>query len=413
MLDFSKHVFVGVDPHKAQHTIVVLNGFRQELLSFQEPATPAGFQQALDRILEATPMGLTPIFGIEDTGGLGRAFAQWLVSREYVVKGVNPVMSNAARRRRPHPDKSDPLDAKAVAKVLMDEFDALPKVRNDANAQALREATRRREELVRAQTRCKNQLHNLLHQNYPEYKQFFGDPFCKTGLAFWHAYPHPSGLDHIGVSRLGAFLNKQARGMSKSRAQHILSLVDKRTPLTVDARMRMSVIRQLVEELRQLETHIAEMERLLEDELTRSDTQLLTIPGVGTVTAATILGRLGARDIRSGDALAKHSGIAPRESGSGDYSRKRRAKSGDRQLNAAFHRIALSQIGVSRDGLPNCPVAYEYYQRKIREGKTKLSAITCLKRRLCDIVFAILRDGTAYRIPEPKIPPVDPAHRAA
>lgn len=78
-------------------------------------------------------------------------------------------------------------------------------------------------------------------------------------------------------------------------------------------------------------------------------------------------------------------------------SKKRRSNRRNRQGNAALYRIALYQIGLRRDGKPKNPVARAYYLKKIAEGKSNSSALTCLMRRLCDILFAMMRDRSRYR----------------
>lgn len=401
MLDFKKLVFVGLDPHKSQHTGVMIDHWNHVLWSAQIPNLPSEFPAFLDQVDAATPKGFIAVFGIEDTGGLGRSLAQWLVAQDRLVKGVNPILSDERRNKRPHSDKNDTQDARSVARVLTEDFDTLPTVQEDAHFQALREGTRRRDQLVKDRTRCKNQLHGLLHTHYPDYKAFFSDPFGKTALAFWHAYPHPSELRHIGTTRLIRFLRKQARNMSTGRAELILQHVDKEKPVAADDAIRITVVRQLVEHLQQLGEHIATIEALLAKEVATVEAHLTTLHGVSNVTAAKIGGRIGPPDrFRSGDQIARHAGIAPQERTSDRRGRVRRSKSGDRQLNAAFHQIALNQICVTRDGQPRCPIAYHYYHRKIAEGKSKLSALTCLKRRLCDIVFAMLRDRSVYQPPD-------------
>ncbi|MDI9412138.1 MAG: transposase [Bacillota bacterium] len=193
--------------------------------------------------------------------------------------------------------------------------------------------------------------------------------------------------------------------MSTAKAEEILSAVDKHQPLTIDDKMTIVVVKQIIEQLQQLQNHIVEMEQMIDEALLQSNSKLQTMPGVGPVVEITILSRVGPIEkFSSADKLARHAGIAPVDNSSGGTKRQRRSKSGDRRLNAAIHRIALNQISVDRNGVPKCPVALEYYERKISEGKTKLSALTCLKRRLCDIIYAMLRDKTAYREPDCRFP---------
>lgn len=401
MLEFKNLVFVGIDPHKEEHVAVMIDHWGEVFFELVFPNQPSGFETLLEHVDAHTPDGKTAVFGIEDTGGLGRSCAQWLTLQDQLVKGVNPIMSSDRRRKHPHRSKNDMIDAVAVARVLITDFDQLPEVTVDDYYHALRQITNRRSHLVRTRTRCKNQLHKLLHDNYPEYKKFFSDPFGATALAFWSKNPHPNLLRGVGPKRLASFLSKTAKNMSGSKAELILSMVDKQQVLTIDAKMNIIVIRQIIEQLRQIDGHIAEMEQLMTEALEQSDTQLETMPGVGTVTAISILARVGpSKRFSSADKLARHAGIAPVDNSSGRTRRHQRSKSGDRQLNAAIHRIALSQISVSNNGTPKCPVAYNYYQQKISEGKSKLSALTCLKRRLCDIIYAMLRDKTCY-VPRP------------
>lgn len=400
MLDFKKLLFVGIDPHKDQHVAVMIDHWGEVFFELEFPNQPKGFEQLLELVDLHTPPNRIAVFGIEDTGGLGRPCAQWLISRNRMVKGVNPILSSNQRSRQPHRAKNDMIDATAVARVLIDEFNNLPEVRVDEYYYALRQVVNRRDQLVRTSTQCKNRLHKLLHDNYPNYKEFFSDTFGITALAFWRKYPHPALLANIGPKRLASFLIKHARNQSDSKAKFILSSVDKKQPLSLDAKITISVIRQLVEQLQQIQLHIDEMEELISEMLEQSDTQLDTLPGVGDVTAASILARVGPIEyFGSASKLARHAGIAPEDSSSGTTTRQRRSQSGDRQLNAAIHRVALNQVNV-RNGVPRCPIAYDYYQRKISEGKTKLSALTCLKRRLCDIIYAMLRDKSHYIEPE-------------
>lgn len=405
MLEFRNLVFVGIDPHKEKHVAIMIDHWGEVFFELTFLNQSCGFGELLDKVNAHTPEGKTAIFGIEDTGGLGRSCAQWLTLRDKLVKGVNPTMSSDKRKRHPHRSKSDKIDALAVAKVLITDYNQLPTVTNDEYYHALRQLANRREQLVKTSTRCKNQLHKLLHDIYPNYKEFFSDPFGVTALAFWTTYPHPSMLHGVGIKRLASFLNKHARNLSTAKAEEILSLIDKHQSLTIDEKMTIAVIKQIVAQLRQLQDHINEMERMIDETLLQSDSKLQTMPGIGPVIEITILSRVGSIEkFSSASKLARHAGIAPVDNSSGGKTRQRRSKSGDRKLNSAIHHIALSQISVDRNGVPKCPVALEYYHRKISEGKSKLSALTCLKRRLCDIIYAMLRDKTAYHEPKHHIP---------
>ena len=112
---------------------------------------------------------------------------------------------------------------------------------------------------------------------------------------------------------------------------------------------------------------------------------LLAMPGVGVLTAAKLVGEsAGISRFKSEAAFARHAGIAPIPVWSGNTAgRVRLTRSGNRQLNAAVHRIAVTQIRI--DGLGKT-----YYEKKKSEGMSTPEALRCLKRRLARIVFNTL-----------------------
>jgi transposase len=119
--------------------------------------------------------------------------------------------------------------------------------------------------------------------------------------------------------------------------------------------------------------------------------QLLALPGCGVLTAAKLVGETAnptrfAREAR----FAMHAGVAPIPASSGKTSRHRLARGGNRQLNAALHRIAVTQIRLDGPGRA-------YYQRRRAHGDTTMEALRALKRRLARVVFTLLRPTTPAR----------------
>jgi transposase len=113
---------------------------------------------------------------------------------------------------------------------------------------------------------------------------------------------------------------------------------------------------------------------------------LLALPGVGALTAAKIVGETAnVTRFRSEACFAMHAGAAPIPASSGRTNLHRLARGGNRQLNAALHRIAVTQIRL--DGLGRA-----YYQRRRAGGDTKMEALRAFKRRLARIVFNLLKD---------------------
>jgi transposase len=134
---------------------------------------------------------------------------------------------------------------------------------------------------------------------------------------------------------------------------------------------------------------ITELDRELEQRAQELAPALLEVPGCGALTAAKLLAEIGPVDRFKSDAqLARHSGVAPLQASSGKVQRHRLDRGGNRQLNAALYRIAITQSRYH-------PGAKAYLERKQAEGKSRREAIRCLKRTLARVVFNTLKASPA------------------
>lgn len=151
----------------------------------------------------------------------------------------------------------------------------------------------------------------------------------------------------------------------------------------------MRLARELVTRCRSLTRAIVELDQELEQRTQATAPALLELPGCGAVTAAKLLAEIGPIARFKTDAqLARHGGVAPLEASSGRIQRHRLDRGGNRQLNSALYRIAITQARYH-------PGARAYLERKQAEGKSKREAIRCLKRLLVRVVFNTLKASPA------------------
>jgi len=405
----AEYAFVGVDTHKDDHTACMTDCFSQILNTCTVPNRPDRFEQFIEHIEQiATAHQLTPVFGLEDVRGLGQHLARSLIDHGYLLKEVNPVQTDRKRRHRAHPDKSDPEDALAIAKVLIDEFDKLPTIKSfDELYLSIQQLSGRRDSLVKEQTRIRNQLHMLLHHQYPYYQEMFKDICSKAALAFWDRFPSPSLLTGTGVNRLAQYLRANSHNtVSTQKAQQILKLVDKKRPPGPQHAVGAMLIRGLVKHWRFVSEQMEAIEDYLKPLVQQTGQKLSTLTGVNTVTEAKLIAQIGdVKRFASSDKLAKCAGIAPKQKSSGKKRRFNKSNKGRRQLNTAIYQIALCQIGCDKSGNPKNPKARAYFLRKIAEGKTKKEALTCLQRRLCDIIYSMMKNKSEYRMDNHIQPP--------
>src|SRR5207245_6788864 len=149
------------------------------------------------------------------------------------------------------------------------------------------------------------------------------------------------------------------------------------------------IARDLVERIRELTVHANALEREILTRVRLLAPNLLRLPGAGGLTAAKIVAEVAdARRFRSKDAFARHNGTAPLPVWSSNRVRHRLSRTGNRQLNAALHRIAVTQMRIHQD-------AKAYLERRTTLGNTKTEALRALKRKLSDVVYRTLRVDAA------------------
>jgi transposase len=349
-------IVIGTDTHKRTHTCgAVFAGTGQLAGELTTPARKAGFAQLLDwgRRLDAER-----VWALEDCRHVSGSFERFLVASGERVVRVPPKLMGESRRGERTAGKSDPIDALAIARAALREGpETLPAAHLDEDALELKLLLDHREDLVRARAEDQQRLRWHLHDLWPDFEL-------------------PAGcLDRfLWLDRVGRRLARAEQG----------------------ARVRVS--RELVRAIRDRTRRAAELEREIGEMVRAQAPQLLGFPGCGTLTAAKLLAEAaGAKRFATDAKLARLAGVAPIPASSGARVRHRLDRGGNRQLNCALHRIAVTQGRVH-------PPARDYLARKQAEGKSRIEAIRCLKRHLARRVWRLLIDSEIDR----SVKPVDP-----
>jgi transposase len=332
-------VTLGIDAHKRTHTVVAVDDAGRELGARTTTATTTA--DHLDLLRWAQRFGGERRWAVEDCRHLSRRLeADLLAAGEQIARVPPKLMAHARDAARTY-GKSDPIDALAVARAAL-RYPDLPIAQLDGPARELRLLVDHREDLVSERTRCINRLRWHLHELDPAW-----DPTARSLTSY-------KNIDAVAGRLVGI------EGMVARIASEII------------AQVRDLTIRE-----RALEREITERVQTLAP-------RLLTVVGVGALTAAKIVAEVAdVRRFKSKDAFARHNGTAPLPVWSGNRERHRLSRTGNRQLNAAIHRIAITQARC-HDG------AKAYLQRRHEHGNTKTEALRALKRRLSDVVFRAL-----------------------
>jgi transposase len=392
-----RYTYVGVDSHKDTHTAVLLDCFFEKLGEVTFNNLPSEFGAFLSDADKLKMEGTDLLFGLEDVSTYGRLLTVFLKDNNQAVKHVNALLVARERRNQNITQKTDSGDAECAARVLLSKFSELPDVEPQGNYWILRTLVVRRSFIIRNNTALKNHLHDLLTQHYPNYRNFFDNIDCKTSLLFFTRYPSPSTLKGTTLEELTKFLHKPSNGrIGAAIAQEILdTLQDTGVELQEfrDATVQ-ATIRQLQFNMKELEQLEKDLERLL----LRFNCTLTSMTGIDVVTASQLLSCIG--DIKKFSTpakLARYSGVAPVTYASGKKDLKFANQRGNRELNSLLFNLAVrvSMTVGSTNKVIN-PFFYDYYHRKISEGKTKRQALKCIQRRLVNIIWGMLTNVEEY-----------------
>lgn len=397
------YVYVGMDIHKETHTAVLMTYMEERIGEIQIENNLNGFKR-LNAYVEKCRKGFTPMYGLEDVTHYGRNLAIFLLEKEHIVKEVNSALSFMERKSFPTTKKSDTWDAQCISAVLMRRFELLP----DANPQdyywTLKQLVNRRNALAKTKSMLMRQFHDQIQYSYPSYKKFFHEMECNTALTFYEAYPSAGELDNITVEELAEFLRKPSHNCcSTKKATEILDRIEEDAVKECDYQFgRDFIVRSIVRHLRYHCEELEKIETVLEKMLKERDYQLQTLTGVHTVTACALIAHIG--DIgrfRNRNKLASYAGVAPIcFSSAGKGKDVQNKNQGNRELYAVLYMLAMQQIQINTKGQARNPIMRAYFESKISEGKTKIQALLCIMRRLINIIYSMMKNKTAYELPE-------------
>ena len=390
---------LGVDPHRESLDAIAIR-FPEEIMLDKAFDNCRAGHEALWSQADALAAKHNPalVVGLEDGSNYGYTLGRYLTNQGCPVKEVNPRMTNRQRDFYGQ-DKTNRLDALATSAIVLRAYDQLPDITPVQEAlEATRELSRYREQLVKDQTASINRLHTHLANQYPAYKRFFSEVNGVTALHFWATYPTPAHLQGITSQELANFCYEKSNHRlgqvaAQEKADLILQLLDDAPHhnLALLTEAQGMIIADLARRLLQLKRSIEALEALVEEALHATGQKLESFHGISTVLAGVLVGetRDTARFNHDKDRFASYNGTAPATQGTGRHVRHVENRWCNRRLKSAFDQVALSARRCE-------PLSTKYFQACLDRGLTPGQAHKCLMRRLSDVVFAMMRDKTAY-----------------
>ena len=385
---------IGIDIAKRSHEAVIITEDGQivrKAFNFRNNCT--GYNLLLEQVRKLTNVKSQIVFAMESTAHYWLALYARLLKDGYTVIVLNPIQSHSLRELYIRKTKTDAKDSLIIADLVRFGRCQASNVPQD-KVLALRELCRSRAYLIDTAADLKRKLIALLDRIFPEYESLFDSIFGKASVAVLRKYPTPQKLKNAHLEKLteilwessgGRFGEWKARQL-KEAAYSSFGIEDSRGVYSALLGMFLEQILSLTEQADLIEKQIASL-------LKEFNSQLTSIPGVGTVLAATILSEIG--DISrfsSADKLLAFAGLDPSVKQSGEFTsnQNRMSKRGSPYLRRAIW--LASTVAAQCD-----PMFRAYYEKKMSEGLHYMNVIGHVSRKMTAVIFAVLRDGQPYQ----------------
>lgn len=404
--------FVGIDVAKTFHMVSIVDENETRVINkaFRIENTMDGFEKLL-KVLDSISLNKEDfILGLEATGIYGENLLEFLKSKGYNIKLLNPFQTSRYREQRTMKKvKNDSIDSLIIAYLLNDGKYSSGYVTDD-EYQSLRTLYRNRASIQSDMKEVKKRILTQITVTFPEFEGFI-KPFSVSGLALLDKYPTAHHYKHSSVDRiLKLFRHIQGNNFNQDKALRLLVLSKDSiySGKAKDARAIAirSSIRLLKMYLGELDIIEAEIVSLLDDkattntvdelgqEIIKSDTlieNLKTIPGVADKTIAAVLSECG--DLTRFPTIPKfigYLGLFPTENSSGKS--KNVGHLSKRGSSLVKHALYMSATSC----LIHNPQMKQLYDTKRSQGKSKKESIIAVSRKLATIIYSIFKYNTPY-----------------
>jgi transposase len=327
-INLNSATYIGIDSHTEEHTAVAINRFEEEKASIRFDNTQRGIGKFVNWVKRTSPNSSQTIVGIEGAGNGGKLLVSTLLDSHENVYEINPLFTKQRREFGTRSDKSDSIDAKLIAEVLTRKLERLPKLKKSG---------------ITSEFAC-----------------------LKKTVWLYEDLSHERARikNHLYV------LKRDWRLSTSGKEEETLNfIIDKKK-----------------DDLKRIVSLQTNLKKRLTSCLPVSGVSLMRIKGISTVLAARLVTHT--KDIerfKNINKFIQYAGIAPVERSSGKSKSHRQNSCGNRLLNSTVYLVAINQLRWNEQ-------ARTYFQKKIKEGKTKRHAIKCLMKRVACIVYGVMKE---------------------
>ena len=379
--------FVGIDISKFKHDCAIIDEIGDVVTpSWSFTNDCEGFS-SLKKVLQN--LGDEIKIGLEATGHYGHNLKLFLENNSFSFMEFNPLLINRfVRSKSLRKTKTDSIDALMIAQYLMTvEYKPYPP--SFYTLEKLKSLTRFRDGLIRQRSKQLVELTNILDKVFPEFKTFFKGRFSATALYILSHYASPEKISNMN-SKSYEPLRRLSRGkFSMVDFVELKTLARNTVGSTNDYLLQEMEI--TIDIYNQLQSKVEKVEQQINDCVLGLDPPILTIPGIGTFSAAVILSEFGnLSKFSSPSKLLSFAGLEPGYFQSGtSESMGKMVKHGSSHLRYAIMNCAQTVIN-------NEPTFATYYAKKRAEGKEHRVALTHVAKKLLRIIYTLQTKELSY-----------------
>lgn len=376
-------------------------------------------ENAVDRIKEAQEKYKTEACCfVESTGVYHIPLVRFFKDHGLRVIVINPIVTKYNTNGSVRNVHSDKADSRKIAQVALSGV-VTPSILPDDEVLGMRCLTREYFSLSDEKTAQTLGLNTILARAFPGFASVFSKLTTKTALAVLEQYPTPGDVLKADVGEIIDRIRLHSRrggGYAKNKAGVLVEAAESAIRFGRQTPADAAIVRSKVRRILQLETEKKQILHAMEETadaekeaktVVSTRLELLqTIPGVGFLSAFALIAEIGDfGNFSRPKELVAFCGLDPRVRQSGKFTadKTHMSKCGNPILRRVLHQIAVYNIGVdSSTGCPLNPPLHAYYTEKCKAGKKKPVVLGALAHKVCNIVFAVLRDEASYvaRTPE-------------
>ncbi|NQT10370.1 MAG: IS110 family transposase [Desulfobacteraceae bacterium] len=384
-LDIGKKVHYGyfrtpknqdVKPFPFYNTGQSFNKFWKKLCRFKE-------EHMLDEV----------VIGFESTGPYAEPISNYLRKKSVKLVQVNPMHTKRIKELTGNsPNKTDKKDPRVIADVISLGH-ALTVVVPEGTAAQLRRLTHARERAIGRRTAMNNQLQDLVFVIFPELGSII-KPSTKTGMYLIKNHPDPESIVSTGIGTLCNIVRKISRGrFGIDRGKELYNAAEQSVGITEGKESVIFETSHLVSNIESENRYIESLEEQMIEHLEQIpySHSILSIKGVGYITAAGLIGEVGDfNKFNTISEITKLAGLDLFEISSGKHKGQRRiSKRGRPMMRKLLFFAAINMV--KSNG-----IMHEKYKQMLDRGMLKMKALIAIARKILGLIFAIVRNSTMY-----------------